>query len=150
MQHYSDHIAGSGSASDLDDDDDIAERVRRDFDDLSHRSRLEAQRIGQTIQAELGRVLQGRQDAAADVMRDIAATLRENRTGNGNGRDRFDHLEATIADALDRSASGIQEFDLRDVGQRIDHVVREQPLAAAVGAAAIGLLVSRFLKSSHR
>lgn len=124
------------------------DEVRDELRHLSDTAGREARRLGDVAREELERFLAGQQAVVADMVSDLAEGIRSSAArpdvaapaGVLNG----------VADTADTAAARIRSADIGRLGADLRHAAERQPLAVAVGAAAIGLVVARFLKSSDR
>lgn len=110
----------------------------------------EAANAQSNIEREIAAFADSKKHDVSSVLRTMSDGLKSGSTGNraadvdaGDARilaDPLSRLLDTAADTIDRT-------DLNRTGQRIRQIAAEQPVVVAVGAAAIGLLLSRALKS---
>lgn len=131
--------------------DSFTGTARSEFDSLASTTKQEASRLSSSLQSEFDKFLAHQQAGFAAAVRDFAKSLRNSNSGNGAGSTHSaSSFAAPVAEVLEGSAERIERADPSQVLNDIRRVAREQPVAMAVGAAALGLLVSRFAKSSNR
>lgn len=88
-----------------------------------------------------------RKDDAAQSVADLATTLRD--TGRTfDDRPNIQAFVGSAADGLDQLAGNLRDRSFVELYGEVERYARRSPIAVAAGAAIVGFLVARFIKSS--
>lgn len=121
--------------------------VRRDVEDLVGRATDEMNQFSEAAKEYGASFAQRRKAGTADTISEIAGTLRE----TGSRLEDSPNLMSMVnnaAESLDDIAGKIRNRSFGDLYRDAEDFARERPMTVAAGAAIVGLVAARFLKSS--
>ncbi len=126
---------------------DNLDAVKRDMEHLVDRASEEAEKLSSAARKYGAAFAQQRKAGTADTISDIAQNLRE-LSDKMSDRPNLLSIMENAADSLEDVADGIRTRSFSDLYNDAEAFARERPLTVAAGAAVVGLLAARFLKSS--
>lgn len=123
--------------------------VKRDAQGIADAAAEEARKLGDTARREASTFAERRKNTVAQSVADIAGSVRE--TGDGFAdKPNIQAFTRAAADGLDDLAEQISRKSFGELYSDAERFARRRPVAVAAGAAAVGLLAARFLKSSAK
>lgn len=126
---------------------DNLDAVKRDMEHLVDRASEEAEKLSSAAKEYGAAFAQRRKAGTADTISDIAQNLRE-LSDKMSDRPNLLSIMENAADSLEDVADGIRTRSFSDLYDDAEAFARARPLTVAAGAAVVGLLAARFLKSS--
>lgn len=135
--------AGSGDRRPAEEWDGVKSDAQRIADTAS----AEARKLSDTAKREATTFADRRKNSVAQSVSDIADSIRE--TGEGFGdKPNIHAFTKAAADGLEDLSEQISQKSFGELYTDAERFARARPMVVAAGAAAIGLLAARFLKSS--
>ncbi len=127
--------------------EDAGERLRSEFDEFRDEMAEEGSRLTGAAADEAYRFAEGRKAAAADAIHDLAGSVRE----SAHAFEDRPNLQAffdSAAEGLDGFAATVQDRTFAQLYADAEDFARKRPVAVALGAGLVGLLMTRLARSS--
>jgi hypothetical protein len=130
--------AGLGQASDVGGSDGVTDRAKNVASDVRERA-------AEQIQARASETKHRATDSLSDVAESLRTASQQLPHENGVGR-----YMLQAANQVDNLATFLENREMADLLDGMEHFARRQPAVFVGGAFALGVLGARFLKSSRR
>ena len=121
--------------------------VKEDVESLVSQANDELRKLTETAKTYGSEFAQDRKAGTADTIFDIAQSLRQT-GGSLSNSPNIREIVDRAADNLEDIAATIHSKSFSDLYRDAEDFARERPLVVAAGAAVLGLLAARLLKSS--
>jgi len=131
---------------------------------VMEQAKEQAKKVVEQTQQKAGEVLdqaktqtkswaEDRKQAVAQSLSDVAVAVMqtgENLRGKGSGTGKVAEMTDYAAEVTDKAASYLRDTSVDQMIGEVESFGRREPMLFLVGAAALGFLAARFLKSSGR
>ena len=139
-------LAGHGNTLRASTSDDL-ESVKDDVSEMGSAAAREARRLAEAARSQAEQFAARQKQGAANTIEDVARMLRQaisSMDDKVNIQRVVSHAAATLEDV----SSAVRNKTFADLYDDAEDFARRRPVATALGTAAIGLMIARFIKSS--